>query len=81
MGGVNLRKLFLNLLLLVFEIPHEKMDLYIFSIGCLSHCYMGGAFQATARFQDSGIIQKAIKMALRLILSVNSLLFLSGVQL
>ena len=40
---------------------------------------MGGTFQATARFQDSDSFQKATKMALRCILSVNS--HLSGFKL
>ena len=31
-----------------------------------------GTFQAAARFQDSNIFQKAIKMVLKCILSVNS---------
>ena len=44
--------------------------------GCIS---MGGTFQATARFQDSGIFQRAIKMAFRCILSVNY--HLSGFKL
>ena len=33
---------------------------------------MGGTFQAAAGFQDSDFIQKATKIALRCILSVNS---------
>ena len=41
--------------------------------------YMGGASQATVRFQDSDIFQKAIKMALRCILGMNS--HLSGFKL
>ena len=36
---------------------------------------VGVTFQATAGFQDSDIFQKAIKMAARCILSVNSLTF------
>ena len=40
---------------------------------------IGGTFQATAGFQDSDICQKAIKMAWRCILSVNS--HLSGFKL
>ena len=34
--------------------------------------YMDGTVQATAGLQDSAVFQKAIKMALRCILSVNS---------
>ena len=45
----------------------------------LQNVRMGGTFQATARFQDSDIFQKAIEVALRLILSVNS--HLSGFKL
>ena len=33
---------------------------------------VGGAFQATAGFQDSEVFQKAMKMALKCSLSVNS---------
>ena len=40
---------------------------------------MGGTFQAAAGFQDWGIFQKAITMAFRYILSVNS--HLSGFRL
>ena len=40
---------------------------------------MVGTFQATAGFQDSDVFQKAIKMVLRCILSVNS--HLSGFNL
>ena len=40
---------------------------------------MDGTFQATAGFQDSDVFQKAIKMSLRCILSVNS--HLSGFKL
>ena len=42
------------------------------------YCSRGGTFQATARFQDSDILQKAFKMVLGCILSVNS--HLSGFQ-
>ena len=34
---------------------------------------MDGTFKATAKFQDSDFFQKAIEMALRCILHVNSL--------
>ena len=55
------------------------MSAAFFLAAYLTHNSIGGTFQAIARFQDSDISQKAIKMALRCNLSVNS--HLSGFKL
>ena len=61
------------------EVIRCKIPLFFsFFWGCVPN-YIGGTFQATARFQGSDIFQKAYKIALRCVLSVHS--HLSGVRL
>ena len=56
---------------LLCYVTDEQKLLQTWSKGLCAVC-MGGTFQATTGFQDSDFIQKAVKIALRCILRVNS---------